>query len=418
MPDWRAKGENRDARDAPPSRPRITRRAALRALGIGALALGASRCGGDPAAEPNPPTIAPTVPLPTVEPVPTQEPIASPIASYLDPERWTGRALTVASLGGDYQRAQDEAYFAPFAVDTGATVRQETTDEAALRRQVDDDGAVWDVACIATEAVLPLARAGYLAPIDYAVVDRSNLFTELGIAMQHGVAADLFSTAIAYPVTAPEIPRGWADFWDTSRFGEGRALKKEPIGTLEFALLADGIPIDQLYPLDVERAFASLDRIKPHVASQSWYEDGKQPVELLVNAAVGLASAWNVRTELPDIRGQVGIQWAGGMLSADSWVVPRGAPNADVAMDFVNYATRAKPNANFCRLLPFGPVNREALALLRPDRLPLLPTADANRTVQFVENWNYWLDNYDALARRFREWLEAEPDVDGTDVPE
>jgi putative spermidine/putrescine transport system substrate-binding protein len=368
--------------------------------------------------ERDPATAAPTVAPPTAEPVPTQEPIASPIASYLDPERWTGRTLTVASLGGDYQRAQDEAYFAPFTVDTGATVRQDTTVEADLRRQVDDEGVIWDVVCIATEAVLPLARARYLAPINYAAVDKSNLFAELGIAMQHGVAADLFSTAITYPAAATEIPRGWADFWDTGRFGEGRALKKEPIGTLEFALLADGVPIDQLYPLDVERAFASLDRIKPHVAAQGWYEDGKQPVELVVNGAVGLASAWNVRAALPDIRGQVGIQWAGGMLSADSWVVPRGAPNPDVAMDFVNYATRARPNANFCRLLPFGPVNREALALLRPDRLPLLPTSDANRAVQFVENWNYWVDNYDALAERFRGWLEAELESDGTEVPE
>ena len=55
------------------------------------------------------------------------------------------------------------------------------------------------------------------------------------------------------------------------------------------------------------------------------------------------------------------------MLGADSWVIPRGAPNRDVAMSFVNFATRAVPTANYSRLESFGPVNQDAFALLRPD---------------------------------------------------
>jgi len=122
---------------------------------------------------------------------------------------------------------------------------------------------------------------------------------------------------------------------------------------------------------------------------------------------VGLASAWNVRTTLPDARGQIGISWAGGMLSGDSWVVPAGAPNADVAMSLVNYATRAVPTANFSRLIPFGPVNREALALLTPAERDGLPTAESHLAMQFVENWNYWVDNRERLGRRFDTWLEG-----------
>ena len=336
---------------------------------------------------------------------PLLAPLASPVAGFLDPSRWRGRALTVASQGGDYQQAQDDAYFAPFQAATGATISQDTTVLGELRRQVDDEAVQWDLVCLPTEDVLPLARDGYLQPIDYTVVDDSVLFGETGIVMQYGVGADFFSTVIVGPIDAVTPTLTWTGFWDPAVGLPGRSLRRFPAGTLEFALIADGVALADLYPLDVERAFASLDRIAPQVAV--WYEDSKQPVELVVNGEVGLASAWNVRTTLPDARDQIGISWAGGMLSGDSWVVPAGAQNADVAMSLVSYATRAVPNANFSRLIPFGPVNREALALLTPGEREGLPTAEAHMAVQFVENWNYWVDNRERLGRRFDAWLES-----------
>ncbi len=41
---------------------------------------------------------------------------------------------------------------------------------------------------------------------------------------------------------------------------------------LEFALLADGVPKDKLYPIDVQRALKSLDRIKKNVVK--WWDTG------------------------------------------------------------------------------------------------------------------------------------------------
>ncbi len=366
--------------------------------GIAALAAG---CGSDeePGATAGPTGTA--MPSPT----PTPGPIASPVAGFVDPNRWAGRAMTVASLGGEYQAAQEEAYFTAFEAATGATVRQATTVISDLKRQVDDESVIWDVVCVTTEEVLPLARAGYLTPIDYGVVDTSVLLSDTGIMMQHGVGADFFSTVLVYSASMGDVPTGWQDFWNADTFEGGRALKKDPVGTLEFALLADGVAIDALYPLNVERAFESLDRIAADVAI--WYEDSKQPIELILAEEARLASAWNVRTMLPDARGQVNITWNGGMLSGDSWVIPRGTKNADLAMSFISFATRAVPNANFCRLLPFGPVNTEALDLLVPDRLAVLPTANPQRRLQFVENWNYWVDQRERLVVRLGEWLES-----------
>ena len=47
-------------------------------------------------------------------------------------------------------------------------------------------------------------------------------------------------------------------------------MRRSPYGTMEFALVADGVPVDEVYetlstPEGVDRAFRKLDSIKEHV---------------------------------------------------------------------------------------------------------------------------------------------------------
>jgi len=346
--------------------------------------------------------------------MPTQPPIASPVAGYLDPKRWAGRTLTVATAGvGDYLDALTSAFFDAFAHDTGAVVRHEQFGRdgtANLMSQVDEGEILWDVMLVPMNAVLDLSEQGYLTAIDYNVVDNSALYPQL--TLQHGVGAEMYSTTMVYSVSREEGPADWADFWNLQLFDGTRALRRSPVGTLEFALLADGVQIDKLYPLDTERAFASLEKIRE---ATLFYEDSKQPVELVRTGQVGLASAWTVRTTLPDVASLVTPVWNQGMISADAWVTPRGTPNTDVAMSFINYATRAVPTANFSRLQPFGPVNQDALKLLKLELLETLPNYVENFGLQFFENLSYWRDHRDRLTAQFEDWLlnpPATPEVE------
>ena len=260
-----------------------------------------------------------------------------------------------------------------------------------------------------------MSRANYLEPIDFTVVDKTALVPE--IVLQYAAGSDFFSTVMVYPASAPFMPANWSEFWTVGPLAEDgtialadtRTLRRSPIGTLEFALLADGVAMVELYPLDLERAFASLERIRANVVA--WYEDGKQPIELILAEQAAMGSAWNVRAWQLGVTTEVGTTWHGGMLSADMWVVPRGAPNKDVAMDFINYATRAIPSANFARIVPFGPVNLDSPPLLDDERLLVLPTAPANMTAQFIQNWAWWADNSEAVTTRFEDWLLTEPEA-------
>lgn len=395
------------------SRARLTRRSLL-GLTAGCVVAGVGACvGGDGEKKPAATATPQPSPTPNWTPTPTQDAIASPVAGYSDPTRWQGRTLTVAAWGGDYQNAQEKAFFDPFAEATGVKVQIKRADLGDLQNQVENESVAWDVVTVPMEDVLGLAHGKYLEPIDYKVVDRTALFAE--IALQYGVGVAFYSTVMIYPASSKRAPRDWREFWNVPPLGPdgkpgpaaARSLRRSPVGTLEFALLADGVTTDALYPLDVERAFASLDRLRAYVLV--WWQEGKEPIQLVASGEAEIASAWNTRIWELDLNDSVRVQWFGGMLSADSWVVPRGAPNADIAMDFVNFATRAVPSANFGRLIPFGPVNKDAYALLRPDRAAVLPSDPANKAIQFVQNWNFWADNRDALTSRFEDWFLSNP---------
>src|SRR5258705_369542 len=45
-------------------------------------------------------------------------------------------------------------------------------------------------------------------------------------------------------------PQSWADFWDVKKFPGTRSLYNNAPRTLAFALLADGVAPDKLYPMD------------------------------------------------------------------------------------------------------------------------------------------------------------------------
>ncbi len=385
---------------------RLTRRSATLA-GL-SLPLALVACGSDD--DPDVPDPTATV-IPTqAPPTPTQEPVASPVAGYQDEGRWEGRTLTVATAGvAEFLDDLTVSFFDAFEADTGCVVEHVSLGREgveSVQSQVESGNIQWDVVLMPTNQVLELSNLGVLAAIDYDIVNGDNLYPEL--MMQHGVGAMLYSTTMVYSVTAENPPQNWSDFWDLSLFDGSRALRRSPVGTLEFALLADGVSKDELYPLDVERAFAVLESLRE---ATIFYEDSKQPVELVSSGQVGLASSWTVRTNLPDVASLVHPQWNGGMISADAWVSPRGSDNTDVAMSFINYATRAVPTANFSGRQPFGPVNKDALELMRDDIVESLPNSPEHLEVQFFENWSYWRDRREDLVAQFEEWLLNPPEA-------
>ncbi|MCS7246150.1 MAG: polyamine ABC transporter substrate-binding protein [Thermomicrobium sp.] len=333
------------------------------------------------------------------------------VPGYDNPNKWKGKTLVFAGFGGAMQDAQRKAVLEPFARLTGATIVEDTTDIGKLKAMVDAGAVEWTVAQQGTFEGRVLGMQGYLEPIDYALVDKANFFED--VAGEFDVAVIYWSLILAYRTDkfGNNPPQGWKDFWDVQNFPGPRAMDKVdgPVGNLEFALMADGVPKEQVYQVlrtadGVERAFKKMDEIKPHVTV--WWEAGAQPAQLLTDGEVDMANAWNGRIDAAQRQGApIAIQWNQGLLRTDSFIVPKGVKEKELAMDFINFATRPEVQAELSKYIPYSPTNAKAFDLLPDDLKARLPSAPAQKEKQLLADAAFWLENLDRLTERFNDWL-------------
>jgi putative spermidine/putrescine transport system substrate-binding protein len=203
------------------------------------------------------------------------------------------------------------------------------------------------------------------------------------------------------------VPNGWADFWDTKKFPGDRTLVGAGSGNnpeLEFALLAAGVPADKLYPLDLDMAFASYDKIKANVVK--WWETGAVPPQMLTDKEVVMASVWNGRMAALDKAGvPAAISWKQGLSKRDCWAVPKGAKNRANAMKFIAFSTMPIPQARLSSLIPYGFVNDKSAEYMAAEQMKVLPSAPEIRSQLVPYNYQWWVDNRDTVIARFNKWL-------------
>ncbi|WP_187172480.1 extracellular solute-binding protein, partial [Enterococcus faecium] len=132
-------------------------------------------------------------------------------------------------------------------------------------------------------------------------------------------------------------PKGWADFWDVKTFPGKRGMRKGARYNLEFALMADGVPVKDVYKVlatkdGQNRAFKKLDQLKPNI---QWWEAGAQPPQFLVAGDVVMSTAFNGRIDAAQREGKnLKVVWNGSIYDLDYWAIPKGSPNKALAEQY------------------------------------------------------------------------------------
>lgn len=318
--------------------------------------------------------------------------------------------LAVLSFGGAYQDAQRKAFFEPYTASTGTRiVEQEYGGEIAKIRAMIETGAVTvNVVDVDGPTLQEGCDEGIYETLDWAKIAPREEWLA-GTATDCGVGIIVYATVVAYDgAKLREGPTTIADLFDTRKFPGKRGLQKYPPGNLEFALLADGVPPDQVYatlstPAGVDRAFRKLDSIKSDIV---WWESGAQPAQLLASGEVVMTSAWNGRISDANKEGKAfQIVWDGQLLDTDSWAIPKGAANLDEVYKFIAYTVRPDVLAKFPAYIPYGPVRTTAASAMAPDLVAALPTAPAHMTRALTTSYTFWSDHGEELRRRFTTWL-------------
>jgi putative spermidine/putrescine transport system substrate-binding protein len=310
--------------------------------------------------------------------------------------------LTVVSWGGSYQDGQSKSLFQPAAKALGITVKEETYSGLAELRMRAKSGAVtWDVVCTGSGTGARAGAEGLLEPLDYKVIDVSNFIPDSWAP--YYVGGDAFSTVIAWNTKTygDKGPQSWADFWDVKKFPGTRSYRNTV--TLEPALIADGVPLDQIYkvlsaPGGIERAIKKLAELKPHIAV--WWSSGAQSAQLMVDGAVDMIMGWNGRFDVAKQSGaKVAYTFNQGMLDYDCYVIPKGAPNKDLAMKFLAEISKPQYQAALTKYITYGPTNKKAydLGIIPADYATTLPSSPVNIAKQFPID-DDWYMKFDQKA--------------------
>ncbi|KQQ80846.1 ABC transporter substrate-binding protein [Aureimonas sp. Leaf324] len=332
-------------------------------------------------------------------------------ASLLAAVPAAARDLTVVSWGGNYQDAQREIYFKPYAAKTGKPVLEESWDGGygVLSAKMQGGTPNWDAVQVEAEELALGCADGIYEPVDWSKLGGEDKFIPSAVN-ECGVGAIVWTTGLGYDADKlKEAPKSWADFFDTAKFPGKRALRKGPKYALEFALIADGVEPKEVYtvlatPEGVDRAFKKLDTIKKDLV---WWEAGAQPIQLLASGEVVMTSAYNGR--LAGINKSEGknfqIVWPGSIYAVDSWVVLKGSPNKDAAFDFIAFASQPENQSKLPDYIAYGLPNKAAGEMLKPEVAAQLPTAPANLDVAIPLDTDFWVDNIEALNTRFNAWV-------------
>ena len=319
--------------------------------------------------------------------------------------------ISVMSFGGAYQEAQRKAVFEPYAAEKGVTVEEQEYggEIAKIAAMIESGNTTVDVVDVDAPTLLQGCDEGIFEKIDWTQIGDQADWLE-GTASDCGVGTIVYSTALAYNgATLADGPTLIADLFDTTRFPGKRGLWKNPATNLEFALLADGVPADQVYetlstPEGVDRAFAKLDTIKDSIV---WWEAGAQPLSMLQTGDVVMSTVYNGRiTGLNKTEGtNMKLVWNQSIYAVDSWVILKGAENKDEGMDFIAFANAPENLSKLPAHVAYGLPVKKAAEMVDAQYAPDLPTYADNLAVSIPLNVDFWVDNSEELTERFNAWI-------------
>ncbi|MDX8348437.1 extracellular solute-binding protein [Cognatiyoonia sp. IB215446] len=339
--------------------------------------------------------------------------------------------MTIVSWGGAYSASQQAAYHDPYMEMTGVTIiNDESSSEAVAKlRAMNEAGNItWDLVDVEAADAIRLCDEGLAMEIDPDEIlapgdDGSSASDDFGdmLVSDCFIPQIVFSTTFGYRTdmvpAGVEPPTGACDVFDLETYPGKRALNRNPIANMEWALLCDGVAYEDVYDvLETDegqaQAFAKLDTIKSETI---WWTAGAETPQLLADGEIFMGSTYNGRLfSLIAEQGQpVEMAWNWQMFDLDGWVIPTGLSEDRLArvLDYVRFATDTQRLADQAKYISYGPARASSAPLVSThatlgiDMAPHMPTDPNNAENTFVNNYEWWADYRDDLDAKFQSWL-------------
>ncbi|MEQ8801406.1 ABC transporter substrate-binding protein [Haliea sp.] len=327
-------------------------------------------------------------------------------------------SLNVVSWDGAYVKSQILGFIRPY--EEAAGIRVNVLEYGGgieeIRRQVRSWNVSWDVVDLELFDAIRACEEGLLETIDPDSLPPApdgtparRDFISVSL-MPCGVGNVVGSTVVSYHRDRIDrAPEKLADFFNLRDFPGRRGMRRSPQGNLEWALIADGVQREDVYRVlstdeGLDRAFAMLSSIKPAI---DWWRSGEEAIRMLETGQVAMSSVYSGRIHDAVARGEaLAILWDHQVWFYDVWSVPRNGRNTAQAMDFIRFATSTESLAAQANHIPYGPVRRSSMPLVKEDMRKILPTTETHLATAIELDAQWWSDNMDRINIRFQRWLQ------------
>ena len=311
-------------------------------------------------------------------------------------------ALVVVNWGGDAVEAHEKAWVSRFNrkyPEREVIIDGSGPSSGKIKAMVQSGKVTWDLCDRNNIAAIDLGRQGLLEEVDYSRVD-GNAVRPIHRG-KWGLGAYLYSFALTWDTSAfDRQPRDWKDFWNLKDFPGTRTLRKNFEGQMEAALLADGVPPDQIYPIDIERA---LEKIKEIKEDTIYWGSGSESQQIMRDGDAVMGNLWHTRSSIVhrETEGRVDYTFNQAISFAGAWIQPKGAPAGKSAWDFAAVAQDPQSQVEVFHMLGSGPINPKAAELVPEDQRHRDAGNPENLAVQIPANADWYASDYGNILNRY-----------------
>ena len=320
--------------------------------------------------------------------------------------RAANERVVFANWGGSWEQAMRKAWADPFTKETGIQVVSASGNTLGrLQAMVDAKKTEWDLVEGLPELARVGAQKGLLEKLDFSVIDRSQMMNRPEFFNDYSIPEVIFGRILTYNTKViPEAPHEFAALWDVKKYPGKRALyNKVESGLIEMALLAEGVPADKLYPLDVPRGLKKLGEIKEHIL---WYETVTQSEQFMRDGQASIGVLADGRAlSVKNNGAPVELVPEASILTWSVFVVPKGAPNKDAAMKFLAHVLSVKSQVAVALEYNYGPIVPKAWDQIPKERLNIISGGPATKGKAVFLNADWWAANLERTTEQFQQWL-------------
>lgn len=314
-------------------------------------------------------------------------------------------SLTFCSYGGTWNEGLGKIMAEPFTKATGIKVILTTVPRhAKMTAQVKTGNIEWDIVEVQNRMYSRGWKEGLFEPLDLSMIKKDDFVD--GAIVEGGIGLIYHAQMICYNTTkwaAGKGPKSMKDVWNVEKFPGLRTLKDTPMATFEAALLADDVPKEKLYPLDMDRALRKLDQLKPYIRV-FWNMSGQfQQAMREREADIGVGPGGRVM-QMTDKGVPLTWEWGDNIVQLDYLSILKGCKKKAAAMKFIAFMADAKRQAALGEWGNYGPANKKAYQYISKEKAVRMPTYPPNFEKSVMINGE-WYTQYGAEAnRKWQTW--------------